>query len=152
MSRATAARIITAGFAIALAVGLLGTACGNDDKGTTIIPSEQQETVATEPPGETGTPTLPPDENETELPGIPAGDPSAGSEVFASAGCGGCHTLQAAGSEGTVGPDLDELEPEYDDAVEQITEGGGGMPAFRDDLTRKQIEDVAAFVVESTKG
>jgi predicted ferric reductase len=32
------------------------------------------------------------------------GDPVAGKAVFASAGCGACHTLQAAGAGGKVGP------------------------------------------------
>jgi cytochrome c oxidase subunit 2 len=35
--------------------------------------------------------------------------PAAGKEVFTgSAGCGSCHTLAAAGTSGTVGPNLDE--------------------------------------------
>jgi mono/diheme cytochrome c family protein len=34
---------------------------------------------------------------------------AAGKEVFASAGCGGCHTLKDAGSTGNVGPNLDQL-------------------------------------------
>ena len=34
-----------------------------------------------------------------------------GKAVFASAGCGGCHTLKAAGATGTVGPNLDALKP-----------------------------------------
>jgi len=40
------------------------------------------------------------------------GDPAAGKQVFASSGCGGCHTLKAAGSSGTTGPDLDTLKPD----------------------------------------
>jgi len=32
----------------------------------------------------------------------------SGKAVFASAGCGGCHTLAAAGSSGTTGPNLDD--------------------------------------------
>ncbi len=34
---------------------------------------------------------------------------SDGKSVFASAGCGGCHTFAPAGTQATVGPDLDEL-------------------------------------------
>jgi cytochrome c oxidase subunit II len=34
---------------------------------------------------------------------------SAGLAVFNSSGCGSCHTLQAAGATGKVGPDLDKL-------------------------------------------
>lgn len=44
----------------------------------------------------------------------PAGAPSAatlalGKSVFAANGCGGCHTLKAAGSGGNIGPILDHL-------------------------------------------
>ena len=78
------------------------------------------------------------------------GDAEAGADVFASAGCGGCHTLEAAGSSGATGPNLDELAPDHDTVVRQVTNGGGGMPAFGDSLSDEQIQDVAAFVVEST--
>ncbi len=71
---------------------------------------------------------------------------AAGKEVFATAGCGGCHTLSAAGSTGSVGPNLDELAPSFDAVVTQVTNGGGAMPSFKDDLTEQQIQDVAAFV------
>ena len=37
---------------------------------------------------------------------------SPGLAVFQQNGCGGCHTLKAAGSNGAVGPDLDKL-PQY---------------------------------------
>jgi mono/diheme cytochrome c family protein len=40
--------------------------------------------------------------------GSVSGAPS-GSAVFASAKCGGCHTLKAAAANGTTGPDLDRL-------------------------------------------
>ena len=77
------------------------------------------------------------------------GDPAAGEEVFASAGCGSCHTLQEAGASGTVGPNLDESSIDEAGAVEQITQGGGGMPPFSGQLSEEQIRDVAAFVVAS---
>ncbi|HEX6725465.1 MAG TPA: c-type cytochrome [Gaiella sp.] len=75
-----------------------------------------------------------------------SGDAAAGKEVFASAGCGGCHTFSAAGSSGSVGPNLDDASPSYDHVVTQVTEGGGAMPSFEDKLTEQQIQDVAAFV------
>jgi mono/diheme cytochrome c family protein len=78
------------------------------------------------------------------------GDPAAGKQVFASAGCAGCHTLKAAGASGTVGPNLDTLKPAYDRIVTQVENGGGPMPAFKDQLSAKQIHDVAAFVYTST--
>ena len=77
------------------------------------------------------------------------GDPAAGEEVFASAGCGNCHTLQEAGSTATVGPSLDESSIDAAGAVQQVTDGGGGMPAFSGQLSERQIQDVAAFVVAS---
>jgi mono/diheme cytochrome c family protein len=36
------------------------------------------------------------------------GDPSHGKQLFASAGCGGCHVLADAGTTGTTGPNLDD--------------------------------------------
>ena len=38
------------------------------------------------------------------------GTGAPGLAVFQQFGCGGCHTLKAAGSNGTVGPDLDNLK------------------------------------------
>ena len=53
------------------------------------------------------------------------GDATAGKAVFASAGCGGCHTLKAAGSTGTVGPNLDQLKPPLDRIVRRSTTAAG---------------------------
>jgi mono/diheme cytochrome c family protein len=72
--------------------------------------------------------------------------------VFASAGCTGCHTLAAAGSNGNVGPNLDEAKPSMDKVVERVTEGKGVMPSFQGQLSDQQIQDVAAFVSQSTRG
>ena len=76
------------------------------------------------------------------------GDAANGKKVFASAGCGGCHTFSAAGSSGTVGPNLDDANVDVDAAVQQIKNGGGGMPAFGDRLSDQEIADVAAFVTQ----
>jgi cytochrome c553 len=78
-----------------------------------------------------------------------AGDPAAGEEIYASAGCGTCHTLQEAGTTATVGPSLDESSVDEAAAAQQIAEGGGGMPPFSGQLSEEQIQDVAAFVVAS---
>ena len=75
-----------------------------------------------------------------------AARPAAGASVFGSAGCGGCHTLAAAGSHGQIGPNLDRLRPSFAAVKTQVERGGGGMPAFRGQLTPAQIRDVAAFV------
>ncbi len=80
------------------------------------------------------------------------GDSTKGSGVFASAGCGNCHTLAAAKSTGTVGPNLDSLKPDYRAVTAQVTNGGAAMPAFKSSLSTQQIADVAAYVVASTGG
>jgi cytochrome c6 len=78
------------------------------------------------------------------------GDPTAGKTVFASAGCATCHTLKDAGSHGTIGPDLDQLKPPEARIVTQVENGGGPMPAFKGQLSAKQIQDVAAYVFTAT--
>ena len=73
---------------------------------------------------------------------------SDGKTIFTDK-CGGCHTLAAAGTSGTIGPNLDQLKPDLRAAIEQVTNGGGGMPAFKDQLSEKQIEAVAKYVSEN---
>ena len=75
------------------------------------------------------------------------GDPEAGAAVW-SDNCAGCHGLDGGGANG--GPSLvgneAALDPERVRA--QVTNGGGGMPAFKDTLTEQQIGDVSAYVTE----
>ena len=78
------------------------------------------------------------------------GDPVAGAAVFSSAGCAGCHTLKAAGATGTVGPSLDDARPAQDYVVQRVTNGINVMPAFGAQLTATQINNVAAYVYNST--
>jgi mono/diheme cytochrome c family protein len=77
------------------------------------------------------------------------GDAAAGKAVFTSAGCAGCHTLKAAGASGNVGPNLDQLKPDFATVKHQVINGGGAMPAFKGQLSDKQIDDVSAFVASS---
>ena len=50
-----------------------------------------------------------------------SGDQTNGQKQF-QAKCGGCHTLAAAGSQGTVGPNLDAaFEPDYQQGFKQST-------------------------------
>jgi len=103
-----------------------------------------------EPAGEVTTAAATTTATTTASPAAGKGDAVAGKAVFASAGCKACHTLKAAGATGTVGPNLDQLKPPYDRIVHQVEVGGGPMPAFKDTLSMKQIQDVAAFVFAST--
>jgi mono/diheme cytochrome c family protein len=80
------------------------------------------------------------------------GDPAAGKKVFESAGCKSCHTLKDAGATGTVGPNLDQRKPPVDRVIDRVTNGKGVMPSFSGQLSQKQIADVAAYVVQATRG
>ncbi len=75
-----------------------------------------------------------------------SGDATAGKTVFASAGCGGCHTLADSGSSGNVGPNLDEAKPNAALVTKRVTNGQGVMPSFKGQLDATQIADVAAYV------
>jgi cytochrome c553 len=74
---------------------------------------------------------------------------SPGAKVFADAGCVDCHTLKVAGAKGEVGPDLDETRPNEELVVRQVTNGGNGMPSFKDELSAEEIRQVAKFVATS---
>jgi mono/diheme cytochrome c family protein len=71
---------------------------------------------------------------------------SSGSDVFKTAGCANCHTLAAAGANGRVGPNLDQLKPDEPIVERQVTNGGGGMPSFKGTLSPAQIKAVADYV------
>jgi mono/diheme cytochrome c family protein len=77
---------------------------------------------------------------------------AAGARVFAEAGCGDCHTLAAARSKGTAGPDLDRASPSRGAVLRQVRRGGLGMPSFASKLTDDEIEAVASFVASSASG
>ncbi len=161
--------IALAALALAVAGGL--TACGGSEEtsatpetveGTlpaTTAGTTETETGTTET--ETGTTETGTTETETETTGTTTeteptstveGDAAAGESVWASAGCGGCHTLEAANSSGNVGPNLDEAQPDAALTTDRVTNGMGAMPAFGDQLNEKQIADVVAYVVASTSG
>lgn len=69
-----------------------------------------------------------------------------GKHVFLTAGCTSCHTLKDAGSHGNVGPNLDQLKPSEPTVDHQVTFGGGGMPSFKNTLSKAQITAVAKYV------
>jgi cytochrome c6 len=125
---------------LAIGVGLLAAGCLSGTE-TSATP----DTVVGTVPAST-TPTA-------DLPALKLkGDATAGKAVFASQGCGGCHTLSAAGSGGTVGPNLDDAKPSTELVVTRVTKGIGPMPPFGESLSAQQIADVAAYVVKSTSG
>lgn len=87
-----------------------------------------------------------PEEEGTEEGGT-AATGSAGESIFTT-NCATCHTLAAAGAEGTVGPNLDQIKPSQTIVEHQVINGGGGMPAFGKEqiLSTEEIEEVAEYV------
>ena len=74
-----------------------------------------------------------------------------GLKVFNNkAQCGMCHTLQAAGSEGQIGTNLDQLKPSMLQVVSAVTNGISVMPSFEGTLSSEEIDAVAYYVFEST--
>ena len=130
-------RVLAACALVVAALALLAAGCGGDDEDTATPPT------ATETVGGTET------DDDTTTDESVEGDAAKGEQVFASAGCGGCHTLAAAGASGNVGPNLDDASPSYDKVVERVTNGQGVMPSFKGDLSTQEINDVAAFVSSS---
>src|SRR5205085_8290550 len=96
------------------------------------------------------------------------GSTAAGKDAFSSNGCGACHTLTAAGTNGKVGPDLDKLKA-YGPGAEQpldafihesivdpnaYVEKGfpkGVMPDFSH-LPKRTVDALVAFLAQSAKG
>ena len=127
---------------------VVGRETADDDGGGETVAAETTtgaaETAETEtepatteetPTGDTG--------GETEGEG---GEDADGEAVFASAGCGSCHTFEPAGASGNVGPSLDETDLSKDEIEEKVRQGGGGMPPFEGQLSDAEIEAVADFV------
>jgi alcohol dehydrogenase (cytochrome c) len=76
------------------------------------------------------------------------GDAAAGKMVF-SENCSVCHGPTGAGGNGGPSLKTSPIAKSLNGTAEQVTEGGGGMPAFAEVLSTSEIEDVAAYVVES---
>ena len=96
---------------------------------------------------------------------VAPGDPAAGKKLFAAQGCKSCHTFTPAGSQATVGPNLDKLAADAAKAnrgslaqyvTESITDANayivpgfskGGMLPFPN-LSSAQVDDLVAFLTQ----
>jgi mono/diheme cytochrome c family protein len=100
-----------------------------------------------------------------EWAGVPGAAPpevegGPGAQVFANNGCGGCHTLAAAGSSGVTGPDLDEVLPGqsaekiHEDIVDPNKEIAKGYPAnvmpqnFGETIPANELEELVEYLQE----
>ncbi len=75
-----------------------------------------------------------------------------GRDVFlnhATPRCGQCHILEHAGAKGVIGPNLDTMALTKAKVTKSVTQGVGVMPSQKEKLTKQQIDDVAAYVLEA---
>ncbi|MEZ5892093.1 MAG: cytochrome c [Parvularculaceae bacterium] len=83
---------------------------------------------------------------------LTAQDASDGAALFADWGCGGCHTLAAAGAAGRIGPAFDgDPNLSFDYIVARVTNGQGAMPAFGGQLSEEEIADLAAYILDAAE-
>jgi len=86
-----------------------------------------------------------------------------GAQVFASNGCGSCHTFKAANATGTIGPNLNEYLAPDDDAAgveemivkpnAEIAEGFSAnvMPQdYGQTIPSEELEELVKFLVENS--
>ena len=67
----------------------------------------------------------------------------------ASPPCGVCHSLEAAGAKGVIGPDLDALKPDARRIRTAIAQGVGAMPAYAEQLTDPEVTALVDFITSS---
>jgi mono/diheme cytochrome c family protein len=85
---------------------------------------------------------------------VSEGDPSHNGAVLFATHCSGCHTLSAAGTQGTgnrsvrtQGPNLDQRVETYEDALYAIQNGGfSGAIMPQNIVVGPEAEEVARFV------
>jgi mono/diheme cytochrome c family protein len=124
--------LLTAALLSAAALAACGT---TDDEGEKTVAEETQSTPA---------------EQEQEQPLSPAEE--HGRTLFVET-CGSCHTLDAAGTQGQVGPDLNELQVDEAQVLRAIEVGGTGSGTMPAGLYKgKDAQDVATFVANSGPG
>ena len=74
-----------------------------------------------------------------------------GKNIFLEKGnCATCHTLNDAGSNADIGPNLNLIKPDIGRVVMAVTNGIGVMPAYEGILTPEEIEAVAKYVSEKS--
>jgi uncharacterized membrane protein len=86
------------------------------------------------------------EDSQGESAGSAGGSLTRGKEIYTASGCSSCHTLADAGSEGRVGPNLDQAKPSLELVKQRVTEGMGAMPSFQGQLDTAEIEALADYV------
>ena len=74
-----------------------------------------------------------------------------GKNIFLEKGnCATCHSLNDAGSNADIGPNLNLIKPDVGRVVMAVTNGLGVMPAYEGILSSEEIEAVATYVSEKS--
>ena len=74
-----------------------------------------------------------------------------GKNIFLEKGnCATCHSLNDAGSNAAIGPNLNLIKPDIGRVVMAVTNGIGVMPAYEGILSSEEIEAVALYVSEKS--
>jgi len=162
--RATA--LITA----VLGVSFVLAACGGESGGTTTIATKpgtsyapKETTSSTEEKTATAKEKTAPEKTtaKSEAGGNANAAAKEGEQVFTANGCGACHTLAAAGADGTVGPDLDETLPGKSKSYikEAIVDPNATVPpgysagimppTFGSSLSSSELEALVTFLQQS---
>jgi cytochrome c551/c552 len=144
--------------AIAFVAGLLIGDLGSSPKVETVVATSSNEGEEAASPGA-------PEAKAESGGGATGGNAQAepGAQVFASNGCGSCHTFKAADATGTVGPDLNEYLAPDDDAAgveemivkpnAEIAEGFSAnvMPQnYGQTIPKAELKQLVQFLVENS--
>ena len=74
-----------------------------------------------------------------------------GKNIFLEKGnCATCHSLNDAGSNASIGPNLNLIKPDAGRVLMAVTNGIGIMPTFSEILSEEEINAVSYYVSEST--
>jgi len=68
----------------------------------------------------------------------------------AAPACAICHTLEAAGAAGAVGPSMNELQPDAARVLNALKNGIGQMPAYTS-LTPEQMKILSEYVAKASR-
>jgi mono/diheme cytochrome c family protein len=134
---------------LAFAAGIAGFAIGRataEDNNTPAAAETTTEATTSEATTSEATTTAETQTAATSGETNAAGGVPEGKAIFNSAGCAACHTFTPAGSTGTVGPNLDNVNVTVAQVERQVRNGGGGMPPFKDRLSDAEITEVSRFV------
>jgi mono/diheme cytochrome c family protein len=103
-----------------------------------------------------------PGDDEGALATAGLAEATSGEQIFTAAGCAGCHTFQPAGSNGNIGPDLDNLASGAGDMSPEefvresildpdadVAQGfsSGVMPSFEGRLSDKQVQALVDYLL-----